>query len=293
MILKKCYLTNNSCFKSGKAKGGGIKQTGIVVHSTGAANTTLKRYVQPLDTDANYKAVIDDIGKNRYGNSWNHITREVGVHAFIGTNAKGDIEVYETMPYDYEAWGVGKGKKGSFNFAPNARIQFEICEDDKTDETYFNNVFEVAAEYCAYLCEKFGFSVSDICSHKESHDLGMGGNHGDPDHWLKVFGKDMNWFRDKVQSKLGKVETQKQEEKNCTCGCPCCSTENKLKVGDVVRLAPDAVVYGSQSRFASWVYNKDLYVRQINGERIVVSTLKSGAITGPVHVNQIIKKGEA
>ena len=62
-----------------------------------------------------------------------------------------------------------------------------------------------------------------------------------------------------------------------------------LKVGDVVTLSRDAVVYNSSRKFASWVYDSKLYVRQINENRIVISTLKEGAVTGAVDIKYIIK----
>ena len=60
-------------------------------------------------------------------------------------------------------------------------------------------------------------------------------------------------------------------------------------VGDKVKLTSDATVYGKTTRFSSWVYNSTLYVRQINGERVVVSTLKSGAVTGSVNKKHLKK----
>lgn len=200
MEIKKCILTNSTCFK----QAGVSSKTGIVVHSTGANNPYIKRYVQPLHTDPDCDKIIADIGYNKYQNDFNHIIRDAGVHAFIGKNEKDEIVVYQTLPYEKDAWGVGSGKKGSYNYAPNARIQFEICEDNLTDERYFNEVFDVAAKYCAHLCKIYGWDASKICSHAESHKLGYGCNHGDPDHWLAKFGKTMDWFRSKVQAELTK-----------------------------------------------------------------------------------------
>ena len=45
---------------------------GILWHSTGANNPTLKRYVQPFETDANYDEMIKLLGKNKYNNDLNH-----------------------------------------------------------------------------------------------------------------------------------------------------------------------------------------------------------------------------
>ncbi len=60
-----------------------------------------------------------------------------------------------------------------------------------------------------------------------------------------------------------------------------------IAVGDTVRLKEDAVVYGSERRFSPWVYNTDLYVRSVSGDRVTVSTLKEGAVTGRVHAKYL------
>mgnify|MGYP001637243487 FL=1 len=60
------------------------------------------------------------------------------------------------------------------------------------------------------------------------------------------------------------------------------SAAASLAVGDKVKLASNAPVYGSSTKFSSWVYSSTLYVREISGNRIVISTQKTGAITGAV-----------
>lgn len=62
-----------------------------------------------------------------------------------------------------------------------------------------------------------------------------------------------------------------------------------LKVGDKVKMAKDAPVYGKSTKFQSWVYSSTLYVREINGDRIVVSTLKTGDVTGAVDRKYLTK----
>ena len=184
--IKQCLLTENDCYK----KGTKITPEGIVVHSSGANNPKLSRYIQPDD---------GVLGTNKYKNHWNRSGVSKCVHAMIGKDKDGNVRVYQTLPWDYRCWGCGKGKNGSYN---DNYIQFEILEDALTDEKYFNESFALAIELCAWLCKEFGISVDKIVSHAEAHALGYASNHGDCDIWLKKFGKDMDWFRKKVEGVL-------------------------------------------------------------------------------------------
>lgn len=202
MELKKCLLTKNDCYKKAQK----VTPKGIVVHSTGANNPTLRRYVQPDD---------GTLGANKYNNHWNRSGLSVCVHAFIGKDKNKKVQVYQTLPFDFACWGVGKGKKGSYNYNP-AYIQFEICEDDLKDKKYFTEAFNLAIEFCAYLCKKYNLSVDNVISHQEAHKRGYGSNHSDCNHWLKKFGKDMNWFRSEVKKKMNgtsKTENTSNEVK--------------------------------------------------------------------------------
>jgi hypothetical protein len=179
------YAVNNNCFKANVP----LVPQGIVVHSTGADNPNLSRYVDSPE----------EVGKNPYSNHWNSPTpggRRVCVHAFIGKDAEGDVRVAQILPYDVQCWGCASGKKGSFN---STHIQFEVCEDGLCDKKYFELALSAAIEYCAYLCYTFGLDISSIVSHAEAHKMGYASNHGDIDHWLKKFGWDMDGFRSAVQ----------------------------------------------------------------------------------------------
>lgn len=66
-------------------------------------------------------------------------------------------------------------------------------------------------------------------------------------------------------------------------------TKDDLKELDKVKVAAGAPMYGTSELFLSWVYKATLYVRGINGDRIVVSTLKTGAVTGAVHKKYLTK----
>ena len=62
-----------------------------------------------------------------------------------------------------------------------------------------------------------------------------------------------------------------------------------IKVGDRVRLQADATIYGKNIKFQSWVYGMMLYVREISGNRVVISTQKFGAVTGAVDIKYLTK----
>ena len=197
-----CMQTNSTCYKQTRT----MTPLGVLWHSTGANNPTIKRYVQPLKTDSNYTEMINLIGLNPYNNDWNHIERQAGLNAWIGKLADGTVATVQSMPWNYRPWGCGSGSKGSCN---NGWIQFEICEDDLTNKDYFDKVYKEACELTAYLCKMYnlnpkgyvvqnGVQVPVILCHADSYKLGMGGNHGDVLHWFSRFGKTMNDVRNDV-----------------------------------------------------------------------------------------------
>ena len=201
-----CMQTQSTCYKGTST----MTVKGVLWHSTGANNPTLKRYVQPSDNDPNKDALIKLIGKNQYGNDWNHIDRQAGLNCWIGKLADGTVATVQTMPWNYKPWGCGSGSKGSCN---NGWIQFEICEDGLTDKSYFDKVYKEACEITAYLCKMYnidpngtvtvnGVKVPTILCHADSYDLKMGSNHGDIDHWFPKHGKSMKTARADVAALL-------------------------------------------------------------------------------------------
>jgi hypothetical protein len=65
------------------------------------------------------------------------------------------------------------------------------------------------------------------------------------------------------------------------------NTAKKLQVGDVIQLIPGAV-YTTGKTIPTWLYNKTLYVRQINGDNVTFSYYKTGPVTGTVSKKYII-----
>ena len=61
--------TQSTCYKGTRT----MEVKGVLWHSTGANNPMLKRYVQPSNTpDKRDTITLAKIGKNAYGNDWNH-----------------------------------------------------------------------------------------------------------------------------------------------------------------------------------------------------------------------------
>ena len=193
MNLHKLIFTENACYKAGRK----ITVKGIMVHSTGANNPNLRRYVGPDD---------GLLGVNQYNNHWNTYHpggREVCVHGFIGKLKDGTIATYQTLPWDHRGWHAG----GSAN---NTHIGFEICEDGLADATYFGKVYQEAVELCVYLCRLYGLTEKDIICHSEGYRRGIASNHGDVMHWFPKHGKSMDTFREAVRVLLSAEE--KEEE---------------------------------------------------------------------------------
>ncbi len=63
-----------------------------------------------------------------------------------------------------------------------------------------------------------------------------------------------------------------------------------IAIGDRVRIKQGAPVYGSNEKFAPWVYGTTLFVREVSGDRVVVSTKTSGPVTGAVDRKYLIKR---
>lgn len=248
MNLHKLIFTDNDCYKSGKT----MVPKGIMVHSTGANNPRLKRYVGPDD---------GLLGKNQYNNHWNqHMERQVCVHGFIGKLENGEIAAYQTLPWNMVGWHSGSGSQGSANYL--GYIGFEICEDDLTGEDYFNKVYTEAVELCVHLCKQYALSEKNIICHSEGHTLGITSNHGDIMHWWPKFGKNMDTFRSDVKAGLQAIDSTDDSD--------------EIAAGSIVSFKTDAgQYYPGGGTIPSWVKN-DYY-------HIVTQTMYRG--------NPVVKGG--
>lgn len=291
-----CMQTQSTCYK-GTTVG---KPVGVLWHDTGAGNPWIKRYVQPSDNDPNKATLLQLLGKNQYGNDWNHITHQAGLNAWIGKLADGTVSTVQSMPWTYRPWGCGSGSKGSCNGNPNVYnspfwLQFELCDDSYKDKSYFESCYKEACEFTAYICKLYnidpkgtytynGVVVPTIICHQDSYRYGLGGNHGDVYLWFNKYGKTMSDVRNDVYALLhgGTVQSATNPPaQNNTSG-------SEIKAGSLVKVAADATYYNGKS-IADWIKATNWYVKSVSGDRAVIDKSEDGkySICSPVNVKHL------
>ncbi len=185
MNIVKNFMARNRCYTNPVK----IKIEKLVLHSLGVAQPNANVLIR----------------------SWDTAEAGVSIHAFIMDN-----QIIQTLPWNYKAWHIGSGSKGSYN---NCSIGVEICEpaghkynggamigyDIVKNAEYFAAVYKNAVELFAYLCKEYKLDpLKDILCHSEVYKLGYGSNHADVMHWFPKHGKSMDTFRADVKALLDK-----------------------------------------------------------------------------------------
>ena len=192
------YATHNRAYASGR----NIAPVGDVNHSFGCAQPNVEVAFSIMDKDSA---------------GW-------AVNAILGDFHKGEGRILLTMPYKRRPWGVGSGKKGSWN---NSRIQWEVLEpsghtyaggtmigyDAEKNQGYFDRMWKMLVCWNVYVAHKLGFAADTINDHAESYRAGMGGNHADMGQWLPKHGKNMDCLRAEVRAIL---ENRYEEDSDMT-----------------------------------------------------------------------------
>ena len=188
MRLYKALLKHNDCYLRGRT----IRPQGVMVHSTGANNPWLRRYLAPDD--------------GRLGTPsprhWNQGGVGACVHAMIGKAADGSVCTYQTLPWNMRGWHCGRSGN-------DTHIAFEICEDGLTDEGYFQATYQAAVELTAYLCKLYHLDPRAdgvVLCHSEGYARGIASNHADVLHWWGKFGVDMDDFRADVALEMARAQ---------------------------------------------------------------------------------------
>lgn len=184
MRLYTQLLTHNDCYIKGRT----IQPQGVMVHSTGANNPWLRRYVAPDD---------GRLGEPS-SRHWNQGGVGACVHAMIGKAADGSVSVYQTLPWNMRGWHCRRSGN-------DTHISFEICEDSLTDRAYFQATYQAAVDLTAYLCRRFKLDPQAdgvVLCHSEGYARGIASNHADVMHWWRKFGVSMDDFRADVAAEM-------------------------------------------------------------------------------------------
>lgn len=200
LTIYRLFFTDSKCYHQGTIQA----QHGVQVHSTGANNPYLKRYVQPDD---------GRLGKNIYNNSHNNPKGTVCANAYVGKLQDGTVAVYQTLPWDMRCWLSGQGRNGNGNRM--GYIGFEICEDNCENRAYFQEaVMDKAVLLTAYLCQMLNVEpwtvvqetpdgpAYAVMDHISLHNVGCASNHGDIGLWMRKFGMNFEDFRRAVDDAL-------------------------------------------------------------------------------------------
>lgn len=243
MFFKQQLLTKNDCYRANRQ----IRIKGLMLHSTGANNPYISRYVQPDD---------GLLGKNKHNNHWNQSGITKCVHAFIGLDTNGDVRTYQTLPWAHRAWHAG-GK------ANDTHISVEICEWFLDDKVYFKKVYDEAVRLFAHLCKFYNLKYTDIIDHAEGRKLGIASNHGDVGHWFPKHGKSMKTFRLDVKALMEKGVDNPPKTTTTTTKAPA----NKPSTKTISQLADETMrgLHGSgRDRMISLGSNYEAVQKEVN-----------------------------
>ena len=192
----------------------------------------------------------------------------VGCSANYGIDSTGAIALY--VPEDKRAWTSSNREND------DQAITIEVANCAKGgDWPVSDEALEATIKLCVDICQRNGINGLNFTGNKNG-SLTMHcyfASTACPGPYLK---SKFPYIAEEVNRRLGvQVETKVEEA--------------KFNLGDEVKLASGAKYFNGKS-IPSWVFNKTLYVRAINGDRVTISTLKTGAITGSVDAKYLVAK---
>ena len=181
MQIIPAFVTQNKCYQAGAP----LTPRGIMLHSVGTPQPSAAVFARSF-------------------NQYQPGGVSVCVHAF----AQADGTVYQTLPWEVQAWHCGRSGN-------RTHLAFEICEDGLDDRAYFTAVYREAVELTAYLCRRFGLDpLADgvVLDHAEGNRRGIASAHGDVEHWVPRFGKTMDDFRRETAALLRRPAEKEAED---------------------------------------------------------------------------------
>lgn len=175
--------------------------------------------------------------------------RGVSAHYFVGHKG----EIWQVVDDADVAWHCGTTGKYYHSTCRNSNsLGIEMCcrKDAKGNWYFEEETVKATIELVQYLMKKYNIKIENVLRHYDITHKKC------PEPYVN----EAKWMNFKNQI----------------------TATNKIEVGDKVKLTSGATYYDGKS-IPLWVKATTLYVRSMNGDRVVVSTQRSGAITGAVH----------
>ena len=196
------------------------------------------------------------------------------------------IDICKRNGKDKVVWISDKDEALAYKLAPNEMLisVHRWFRSDKTcpGEWLFSRLEDLATKVNA----KLGSVVEEAPKKEYKYYVQVGGAYAEYLNASNVVGRLKNaGFDAKIVfgETINVTEVTEKEEPKVE------TSASDLKEGDLVRMQKDAPVYGKDYKFSNWVYNSLLFVRDIAGDRIVVSIVATGPITGAVHKKYLTK----
>lgn len=166
-------------------------------------------------------------------------------------------------------------------------ITIEVANDSRWPDWHVSDrALEATIELCVDICKRNGIERLNYTGDKTGN-LTMHkwfGFTGCPGPYL---GSKFPYIAVEVNRRLGVNENELPQEKE-EIVIPKDEAVNDFNVGDEVELISGATYYNGKQP-PSWLFNRKLYVRKIQGDMITISIFKTGAITGTVNKNHLVK----
>ncbi len=182
------------------------------------------------------------------------VYRGVSAHYFVGHKG----EVWQCVNDNDIAWHCGTTGTYKHKSCRNSNsLGIEMCcRKDKNGNWYFEEATIAATvELVRELMKKYNVPIGNVIRHYDVTGKRC------PEPFVKNAAAWAN-FRNRLLA------------------------ANKIEVGDKVKLASGATYYDGK-KIPAWVKLCTLYVREIKGNRVVISTLRSGAVTGAVDIKYL------
>ena len=238
-----------------------VNYTKISPNSTNPRRNTIKKIT--------IHHMAGNLSVEACGNMFANPARQASSHYGIGTDGRVGLYVDEAN----RAWTSGNGDND------HQAITIEVANDEIGGNWHVSDkALAKLIDLCVDICQRNGIEKLNYTGDKTGN-LTM-------HKWFQAtacpgpyLGSKFPYIAEQVNKRL-KADDKPEVDSN-----------DDLVVGDEVRLVSGAKYTTGQS-VPNWVIQSQLYVRGLQGNNIIVSTLKAGAITGVVERKYVVKNGQ-